>query len=204
MTSKKRPQRHQVTFWTPLRLALTILVFALIAVAGISSCRSSDEKRSVSNANLPGTPLPANVLSATLKTADGGTIKLADYSGKVVLLNLWATWCGPCRQETPELVKLHQEFQSQGVEMVGLSTEDPNRSAESVRNFVKAFQVDYHVGWAPSDVAIWLMQLSGRDAIPQSFIISRDGRILKQFVGFNPFSTPPQIKQALQEALKGA
>lgn len=204
MSVKKKSPRKQQKFWTPLRLAGTALVLALIAVAGISSCTSNDGGRGASsNANLPGTPLPANVRSATLRTADGGTISLADYSGKVVLLNLWATWCGPCRQETPELVRLHQEFQSQGVEMVGLSTEDPNRSAESVRNFVKAFQVDYHVGWAPSDVAVSLMQLSGRDAIPQSFIISRDGRILNKFVGFNQYSTPPQIKQALLDALKG-
>jgi len=85
--------------------------------------------------------------------------------------------------------------------MVGLSTENPDSSAESVRNFVRDFDVDYRIGWATPDVAITLMQ--GRDAIPQSFIISREGRIVRRFVGFNPVSTPPQIKQAIEEALNG-
>jgi cytochrome c biogenesis protein CcmG, thiol:disulfide interchange protein DsbE len=145
--------------------------------------------------------LPTNVRDAKLKTMSGGTIKLADYSGKVILVNLWATWCGPCRAETPELVKLHKEFQSRGVEMVGLSTEDPDGSADSVKNFVSNYQVDYHIGWAPPEVSIAFMQMTQRDAIPQSFIISRDGRILNKFVGFSPVYTPPQIKQALEEAL---
>jgi len=77
--------------------------------------------------------------------------------------------------ETPELVKLHKEFQARGVEMVGLSTENPDASAESVRNFVREYNVDYHIGWATPEVAITLMQ--GRESIPQSFIITRDGRI---------------------------
>ena len=59
---------------------------------------------------------------------------------------------------------------------------------------------DYRIGWVSHDVAITLMQ--GRDAIPQSFVIARNGRIVKRFVGFNPTTTPPQIKEAIQEALK--
>ena len=222
MTANRKPLGTDDRFWTPLRVALTLLVFSLVAIAGVSSCTSSDgtENRPVSTKSAANdaappkrvknttpaesNPLPANVRSATLKTADGGSISLADYSGKVVLVNLWATWCGPCRNETPELVRLHKEFQSQGVEMVGLSTEDPVASAESVRSFVKAFQVDYHIGWVPSEVAISLMQVSGSSSIPQNFIISRDGRVLKHFVGFNPVYTPPQIKQAIEDALKGA
>jgi peroxiredoxin len=144
--------------------------------------------------------LPRPVLEAENKAASGGPIKLADYNGKVLLVNLWATWCGPCRMETPELVKLHSEYQSRGVEMVGLSTEDPDASAESVAEFVKEYNVKYHIGWATRDVAIALMQ--GRTNIPQSFIIARDGRILKRFIGFRPDATPQQIRQALDEALK--
>jgi peroxiredoxin len=103
--------------------------------------------------------------------------------------------------ETPELVKLHKEFQDRGVEMVALSTEDPDASEQSVSDFVREFKVDYHVGWANRDVALTLMQ--GRGSIPQSFIIAPDGRILKRFIGFNPQATPAQLKQALEDALGG-
>lgn len=196
-------------FWTSGRVISTIVVVAFVAIFGFSSCNSNDvaptttsPSASTNSSNPTGAvlnALPANVREAELRSANGSQIRLADYSGKVVLLNLWATWCGPCRQETPELVKLYKEFQSRGVEMVGLSTENPDYSAQSVRDFVKAYNVDYHVGWATPEVAITLMQ--GRESIPQSFIITREGRIMKRFIGFSLSSTPPQLRQALEEAL---
>ena len=206
--------------WTPARIAFTILVLSLFAAFGISSCSSSDEKREapapVARSNesapqpvAPAAPapmvtLPASITGTELRAVTGAPIKLSNYNGKVLLVNLWATWCGPCRLETPELVKLHKEFRSQGVEVVGLSTENPDASADSVREFVDKFNVDYRIGWATPEVAITLMQ--GRDAIPQSFVISRNGRIVRRFVGFNPMDTPGQIRTAIQEALndKGA
>jgi len=194
---------NKVKFWTPLRVACTVISLGLLAAFGVSSCNSNDPPNARPSA--PSRPtalvtLPRPVLDAENRAASGGPIKLADYSGKVLLVNLWATWCGPCRMETPELVKLHQEYQSRGVEMIGLSTEDPDASAESVAEFVKAYDVKYHIGWATREVAIALMQ--GRTNIPQSFIIARDGRILKRFIGFRPDATPQQIREALDEALK--
>src|SRR5215813_3686190 len=195
---------NKVRFWTPLRVACTVIPFGLLAAFGVSSCNSNDPS-STSTANSSATParptgmatLPQPILQAENKATSGGPIKLANYSGKVLVVNLWATWCGPCRMEIPELVKLHKEFQSRGVEMVGLSTEDPEASAQSVSDFVRDFEVDYQVGWATREVAITLMQ--GRTSIPQSFVIARDGRIVRRFIGFNPDTTPPQLKQALEE-----
>src|SRR5258705_10939165 len=204
-------------FWTPLRLVSTLIVLSLFAAFGVSSCNSLDERTANPTSENPAATstgktaapnlnsLPANIRDVELRAASGAPFKLSNYSGKVMLVNLWATWCGPCRIETPELVKLHKEFQSRGVEMIGLSTENPDASAESVRNFVRSYNVDYRIGWATADVAITLMQ--GREAIPQSFIIARDGRIMKRFVGFRagdtPTDTPQQIRQALEDALKG-
>lgn len=219
MSIEKRRARDRTHFWTPTRLVLTFVVLSLIAGFGVSSCNSNDERRAgpagvasrgagknsaPTLRNVPAAPaamtaLPPTVLDAQLKSLSGAPIKLSDYSGKVLLVNLWATWCGPCRSEIPELVKFHKEFHSKGLEMVGLSTENPEGSAQSVQNFVRDFNMDYRVGWATADVAITLMQ--GRDAIPQSFIISPDGRILKRFVGFNPQSTPTQLRQAIEDAL---
>jgi peroxiredoxin len=145
------------------------------------------------------TELPPQVSVAPLKDAKGASFKLADFFGKVMVVNFWATWCGPCRQEIPELVKLHNEFHSRGVEMIGLSIENPDASAEKVRKFIQDFQIDYRIGWAPGEVAAPLMQ--GHDSIPQIFVISRDGWILKRFVGFSAANTSAQLKQALEDAL---
>ena len=207
-------QKDGKTFWTPMRLVSTMLVLGLIVLFGASSCNSNDPTPTApttptgqttnpprSTTGVSTARIPAVALEAKLKTTNGSSIKLADYSGKVMLVNLWATWCGPCRLETPELVKLHKEFGSRGVEIFGLSTEDPEASDQAVRQFIQAHNVDYHVGWAPPEVSLSLMQ--GNTSIPQSFIITRDGRILKRFIGFSQATTPPQLRQALEDALAG-
>ena len=201
-----RNEVTRVKFWTPLRVACTVISLGLLAAFGMSSCNSNDEPSiAVNRSSAPNRPtsglatLPRPILEAENKATSGGPIKLGDYSGKVLLVNLWATWCGPCRMEIPELVKLHKEFQSRGVEMIGLSTEDPVASAESVSDFIREYEIDYQIGWATREVAQALMQ--GRSAIPQSFVIARDGRILRRFVGFRADLTPGQIKQALEQAL---
>jgi thiol-disulfide isomerase/thioredoxin len=218
-TSPKHSHAVSQGFWTPSRLLLSIVGLSLLAAIGVSSCSSGDEVAS----NPPAAPavkqpvnprtavppppaitsLPSTVLGAALPAVTGNEFKLADYSGKVVLVNLWATWCGPCRMETPELVKIHKEFHSKGLEMVGLSTENPEASAESVKNFVRDYKVDYKIGWATPEVAMTFMQLTGRNAIPQSFLIAPDGRILNRFVGFSSASTPDQLRQAIEQALSG-
>lgn len=206
----KKEDSGAIKFWTPLRVVSTLIVLGLLAAFGASSCNSNDPP--VSGSTTPATSstsaaagsgntlfLPAVVLDTEMKSVNGEPIKLSNYSGKVLLVNLWATWCGPCRRETPELVKLYRDYQDRGVEVVGLSTEDPIASKQSVQQFVRDYNVGYQVGWATPEVAIALMQ--GRASIPQSFIITRDGRISKRFIGFHPVQTPPQLKQALEEAL---
>lgn len=204
--------------WTPARLAFTVVVLFLVAAFGISSCSSADEKRpeqptgpaasrtgtpvlraAPAAAPAPLTTLPVSIANAELKAVSGAPITLSSYAGKVLVVNLWATWCGPCRSEIPELVKLYKEYRSQGLEIVGLSTEDPEDSAELVKNFVHDFDMSYRVGWSTSAIEIAFMQ--GRNSIPQSFVISREGQVVKRFVGFNPTTTPGQLKEAIQQAL---
>lgn len=196
MAVKKKNSSTEIKFWTPLRVVALFVVLVLLTGFGISSCNSNDPPGR-RTANLPA--VPAVVLDTQMKMANGDQIKLKNYSGKVLVVNLWATWCGPCRMETPELVRLHKEYQARGVEFVGLSTEDPDASGQKVRDFVQQYNVDYHVGWATREVALTLMQ--GKTSIPQSFIITRDGRLLKRIMGFHPTRTPPELKQAVEDAL---
>jgi glutathione peroxidase-family protein len=198
--SARNNEVKKTRFWTPLRLVTTIIALGLLVAIGVSSCNSNDPPpKTTARANTANT-LPRQVLDAENRAASGTPIKLANYSGKVILINLWATWCGPCRMETPELVKLHKEYQSRGVEMIGLSTENPDSSARSVSDFVREFNVDYQIGWAKPELAQILM--AGRTSIPQSFIIARDGHVIRRFIGFNPETTPTQLKEALEQALK--
>jgi len=213
--------RSDEKVWTRTRIISVAASLAVILPLGIVSYHIGDlvpvatattTEPVNANASAPAAPpavtaappaitdLPLEVAVVPLKDAKGASFKLGDFFGKVMVINLWATWCGPCRLEIPELVKLHKEFHPRGVEMIGLSTEDPDVSAEKVRKFIQDFQIDYRIGWAPVQVAAPLMKEN--QAIPQIFVISRDARILKHFRGFSPANTSTQLKQALEDALK--
>ena len=147
--------------------------------------------------------LSQEIRETKVKTLDGGSLKLSDYDNKVVVVNIWATWCGPCRKEMPDLVKLNQEYKSRGLVVLGLATTYNERDdPEHVKEFIKSQKVDYKILWDDGTLAGPLVQaMNGRSVIPQSFVISRDGRIVKHFSGFNPLSTPTLMRQAVEEAL---
>lgn len=221
-SSSAKPRQGKNSFWTPVRLALTIMVLGLIVMLVASSWNRTTEvtKNSATppNTTAPGktattkpgrnaapaapatpTALPAGVMSVPLKTIDGKSFKLSDHAGKVMVVNLWATWCGPCRIETPHLVALSKEYRDRGVEMIGLTIEDESE-AETVKAFVREQKVDYTVGYASRNLAGLLMP--PYNSIPQSFVILRDGRLLKRFPGFSPARTPQELRAAIEQAIK--
>lgn len=205
-------------FWTTTRLASTFGVLALIAAFMLPGCsRSADMAKSNtttttttnaptnSSSQSPATagaaPLAPAVLNTELKDIGGKPFKLSDYTGKVVVVNLWATWCGPCRVEIPELIKLSDEYRSRGVEMIGLTNEDPVADEALVKDFVAKQKITYRVGWGDRNLETSLMQGDIKNVIPQSFVIAGDGRVVAHLTGFNPVSTPQRLRAAVEQAL---
>jgi thiol-disulfide isomerase/thioredoxin len=214
----KQPDRR---FWTPGRVALSIVALCLTTAIGLSSCNSSDQP-GVAGSNSPaGTaspgakpaannpapaafvPLPAGLRDTKLQTLDGESLKLSDYDNKVLVVNLWATWCGPCRKEMAELVKMSGEYKARGLVVLGLATtyneqDDPQR----VKDYVRNQKIPYKIIWDDGTLAAPMVEaVRGRQVIPQSFVISRDGRIVKHFTGFSELSTPQLMRQAIEDAL---
>ena len=146
--------------------------------------------------------LPESVLKRQLKALDNGTFSLADFSGKIVVVNLWATWCGPCRREVPEYEKVRKEFAGRGVEFVGLTTEDPLTSYNRVKRFARDFNFGFRLGWADRETAVTLM--NGRSAIPQTLVIAPDGRIIAHWRGYSPRQGGSQLRATLEGALAEA
>ncbi len=108
---------------------------------------------------------------------DGGKVELAKYSGKVVLLNFWATWCTPCQTETPRFVEFQRRFGGEGLQVIGVSMDD---SAEPVRAFRKKFQMNYPVAMGTAEIG---EKYGGVLGLPITFLIGRDGKIEKRYEG---------------------
>ena len=121
---------------------------------------------------------PAN-LDFILKDMEGRDVNLASMKGKVVLLNFWATWCGPCKVEIPIFVELQDKYRNQGVVFVGLSVDDP---PEKLRPFANQYKINYPllIGVGRDDVQDAFGPMWG---IPVTFLISRDGKICKRQMG---------------------
>lgn len=221
-STNTRPQQLPEKIWTARRLSFTFIALALLLTLGVSSCTQSDNTATTngSTKNAPAnnagpvkttpatspapnssllTPLPAALWDVSLTSSDGKVFKLADLKGKVLLLDLWATWCGPCRNSIPHLVELHRELGPQGFEVIGLDISPDQETMEDVRAFMKEFKINYKVSFLEVQYARILMADNG--SIPQSYIITRDGKIYKRFIGFSPVQTPPQLRTAIEDAL---
>lgn len=151
------------------RLALAALL-ALLLWGCSNVSRSSGDLRSTKERKAA----PA----FTLKDSSGAAVKLADYKGKVVLLNFWATWCGPCQIEIPWFIEFEQKYRDRDFAVLGVSFDDDGWI--SVRPYMTTHKINYRV-MIGSD---HLSQLyGGVDALPTSFIIDRSGRIAATHVG---------------------
>lgn len=178
---------------------IATIVFILLSVSapeGLAQTRLEESSKQQTALK----ELPESVLNTELQLLGGKTLKLSEYSGKVILINLFATWCLPCRLESPDLAKLHKEFKDRELVVIELSTEDPDASKKLVRKWVSHFRLPYAVGWTTRDVEQTLMQ--GRSALPQAFVIARDGRILKRYIGYDRTKTLSHMREAVEEALK--
>jgi peroxiredoxin len=121
----------------------------------------------------PAEPAP----QVELTSLEGQRLKLSDFHGRVVVLNFWATWCGPCRAEIPELNKLQRDFESSGLVVVGVSWDD---SAAGVRDFQKEIRQDYTVLLGGEDAQD---KFEAIRSLPTTYVIDREGRIRQRIIG---------------------
>jgi peroxiredoxin len=136
--------------------------------------------------NLVGTP----AAEFALKDLNGKPVHSTGLRGKVVVLDFWASWCGPCRETMPEMEKLHREFKDKGLVVLGINDEE----AETARQFI---QKNGYTFPTLSDEGSGLSDQYGVNAIPQTFIIDRDGKVFAHFFGTGE-------SQKLREAVKVA
>jgi cytochrome c biogenesis protein CcmG, thiol:disulfide interchange protein DsbE len=166
-----------------VRRALAII--SILAVVALAAC-----KRVSVYTYKAGEPSPAPTFAIT--DVAGKPLNLADFKGKVVLLDFWATWCGPCKVEIPHFVEFQKKYGPQGLQIVGLSLDDDGKP---VREFAQKMGINYPVALADEKLTT---RYGGILGLPVAFVIDRNGNIVKKFTG----ETQPELfEQEIKKAL---
>jgi cytochrome c biogenesis protein CcmG/thiol:disulfide interchange protein DsbE len=186
--------------FTPLResarkshwptLGLAALLSFLNVSCGISAAPHSAAQQAQPTIYFVRNPDPAPEFQ--ISGLDGKSVSLAGARGKIILLNFWASWCGPCRAEVPDLVELQTRYKD-SLQVIGLIVDDDDMDA--IHQFVKDFGINYPVGIAPVELSV---QYGGIPALPTSFILDAQGRVVQKHVGLrNPALYEIEIRALL-------
>src|SRR5579859_397042 len=171
----------------PMALVVVAVVAALMLYFGFHMARRSDSN--------PGMSITKSGIAPdfTLETLDGKSMTLSELRGKAVLLNFWATWCGPCKIETPWLVELQKQYGSQGLQVIGVAMDDSGK--DDIAKFAQEMGVNYPVLLGKEAVG---EEYGGVPALPESFFIGRDGKIVDRIIGLKGRG---DIEEAIRKAL---
>ena len=155
-----------------MKLATGVLILTVAFGVGLYWAKHSHGPHARSTA-----PRHAPAPDFTLPLLDGGELRLSSFRGKVVLLDFWATWCVPCREETPHFVELQKKYGDRGLQIIGVSMDD---SPDPVHPFYQQFRMNYPVVMGTADVG---SAYGGVLGLPIAFLIDRDGSIYSKHMG---------------------
>ncbi len=173
-----------------MRKAALIMV-AIALVIGIYKVSRNGSGPSTTRGPLSVVHSPAPDFS--LQDLDGKPLDLANYRGKVVLLDFWATWCAPCRGEIPHFVEFQDKYRDHGLQVIGISMDD---GPKPVHEFYRQFKMNYPVALGNEKVA---GAYGGVLGLPVTFLIGRDGRVAAKYVGEVQM---PTLEQAIESLLQ--
>lgn len=156
------------------------------AVAGEGDSQTAERSLSADKSGARYPPLPQAIATAEIEDLDGKTFSVLDQKGKVLVLNLWASWCVPCIAEMPHLVEMQEKYQAQGFEVIGLNIGDGDGDPESdevIESFATKQNLNYRLARADRQLFGEFVRLTQVPAIPQTVIVNREGKMTGIFTG---------------------
>jgi thiol-disulfide isomerase/thioredoxin len=158
----------------PVVLVVVALVVALMLVFGFKMARHSSQGMAAGNAQMKNGIAP----DFTLQSLDGKTVRLSDFRGKPVVLNFWATWCGPCKIEMPWFVDLQKQYGPAGLQFLGVAMDDA--STKDIAEFAASMKVNYPILIGKESVGD---AYGGVQFLPETFYIDRNGKVVDKAFG---------------------
>ncbi len=176
---------------------LALFAIMTVAFSALTGCSGSGEANvapAAENSNVQSSankssqypPLASSLAQAEFELLDGTKFTLADHKGKVLLVNIWGTWCGPCRAEMPHLVEMQEKHKDKGFEVIGLNIGDGSGEIESnelIEPFVEKMKLNYTIARSRNESTVKFFQLTKKDGVPQTLLIDREGRLRNVFHG---------------------
>ena len=166
-------------------LVIIVLIVILLGILILLQTKDSPYNTSRGPQMVKGLSAP----NFRLPGLDGQMVSLTDYKGKVVLLNIWATWCPPCVEEMPSMEKLYQELQGEGCEILAVSIDESG--AQDVLPFMKKHKLSFPALIDSRGTLKGLYQTTG---VPESFIIDKDGMLVEKVIGPRDWAVPEAIR----------
>ncbi len=165
--------KKQLPSGTSAVIIVSVVVLALVLI-GLGPHRqgSRDEPKPGPRTGSPSRPISG-------KTTDGKTVSLADFKGKVVLINFWATWCGPCRQEMPEIIALHNKYKDRGLVVLSIASDDTQGPVDAL---LKDSPLPFTVVYGTDD----MKRTYAVNALPTTVLIDKSGQIVYDIDGYDP------------------
>jgi peroxiredoxin len=182
MQAKEIEKRRRINLQL---ISLGIFVFTGIGILIVLQTKDSSFDWPKNASIEKGRPAP----DFTLPRPDGKMVSLADFRGKVVLINIWATWCPPCVAEMPSMEKLYQELQDEDFEILAVSIDESG--ANTVRSFMKQHRLSFV---SLNDSGGGIASLYQTTGVPESFIVDKDGILVEKVIGPRDWATPGAIR----------
>jgi peroxiredoxin len=168
-------------------LGRRVLLLGLLVLAGCDSQPGRAEERDqdpFARLNLTRVTPPTPAPDFTVPGLTGGPLRLADFRGRVVLLNFWATWCPPCREEMPSMERLYQRYRERGFTILALSVD---RNVAAIPGFVDGFRLTFPIGLDPESTVATLYRVR---ALPTTVVIDRAGQVVAGAAGARDWDSP--------------